>query len=55
VLGQIVLIRIVPSFSLEVEIDGARPWNRWRVDPPARSTDSVDGDLEDPRADLAGD
>ena len=30
VLGAIVLIRIVLSFSLEVEIDGAWPWNRWR-------------------------
>lgn len=31
VLGLIVLIRIVLSFSLEVEIDGAWPWNRWRM------------------------
>jgi len=30
VLGLIVLIRIVLSFSLEVEIDGAWPWNQWR-------------------------
>lgn len=30
VLGLIVLIRIVLSFSLEVEIDGAWPWNGWR-------------------------
>ena len=30
VLGLIVAIRIVLSFSLEVEIDGAWPWNRWR-------------------------
>ena len=30
VLGQIVAIRISLSFSLEVEIDGAWPWNRWR-------------------------
>jgi uncharacterized membrane protein len=30
VLGVIVLIRIVLSFSLEVEIDGAWPWNRAR-------------------------
>jgi uncharacterized membrane protein len=40
VLGMVVLIRIVLSFSLDVEIDGAWPWNRWRVaarddaDPP---------------------
>ncbi|MFI5053615.1 MAG: DUF1622 domain-containing protein [Acidimicrobiia bacterium] len=32
VLGIIVLIRIVLSFSLEVEIDGTWPWSRWRID-----------------------
>jgi len=32
VLGMIVIIRIVLSFSLEVEIDGVWPWARWRVD-----------------------
>jgi uncharacterized membrane protein len=40
VLGMIVLIRIVLSFSLEVEIDGMWPWNRWRVapdNPPSES------------------
>ena len=31
VLGIIVLIRVVLSFSLEVEIDGMWPWNRWRI------------------------
>ena len=31
VLGMIVLIRIVLSFSLEVEIDGTWPWNRRRT------------------------
>jgi uncharacterized membrane protein len=36
VLGMIVLIRIVLSFSLEVEIDGTWPWSRWRL---AGSTD----------------
>jgi uncharacterized membrane protein len=30
VLGAIVVIRIVLSFSLEVEIDGTWPWNRRR-------------------------
>lgn len=30
VLGMIVIIRIILSFSLEVEIDGVWPWNRWR-------------------------
>ena len=28
VLGVIVLIRIVLSFSLEIELEGARPWTR---------------------------
>jgi len=32
VLGIIVLIRILLSFSLEVEIDGMWPWNRWKID-----------------------
>jgi len=31
VLGLIVVIRIVLSFSLEVEIEGAWPWNRWKT------------------------
>ena len=31
VLGMIVIIRIVLSFSLEVEIDGVWPWNRRRI------------------------
>jgi uncharacterized membrane protein len=31
VLGLIVAIRIVLSFSLEVEIDGAWPWNRSKL------------------------
>ena len=31
VLGTIVLIRVILSFSLEVEIDGMWPWNRWRI------------------------
>ena len=39
VLGTIVLIRIVLSFSLEVEIDGAWPWNRWRARPGGRAAD----------------
>ncbi len=33
VLGLIVVIRIVLSFALEVEIDGAWPWNLWRIKP----------------------
>ncbi|MCB1006855.1 MAG: DUF1622 domain-containing protein [Acidimicrobiales bacterium] len=35
VLGMIVVIRIVLSFSLEVEIDGTWPWSRWRLAGPA--------------------
>ncbi len=30
VLGLIVLIRIVLSFSLEIEMDGTTPWSRWK-------------------------
>ncbi|MDY7528319.1 MULTISPECIES: DUF1622 domain-containing protein [unclassified Cryobacterium] len=33
VLAVIVVIRVVLSFSLEVEMDGVWPWSRWRVDP----------------------
>jgi len=46
VLAAIVLVRIVLSFSLEVEIDGAWPWNRWRFttgEPPS-STGGASGD-----------
>ncbi len=39
ILAIIVAIRIVLSFSLEVEIDGSWPWNRWRVDPAGDDTD----------------
>jgi uncharacterized membrane protein len=38
VLGLIVGIRIVLSFSLEVEIDGAWPWNGWRLQSADRAT-----------------
>ena len=41
VLGAIVVIRIVLSFSLEVEIDGVWPWRRRQVD--AR----IHGDAQD--------
>ena len=34
VLGLIVVIRIILSFSLEVEIDGTWPWSRWRLAQP---------------------
>jgi uncharacterized membrane protein len=36
VLGVIVIIRIVLSFSLEVEINGAWPWRERRADSDAR-------------------
>jgi uncharacterized membrane protein len=36
VLGIIVVIRVVLSFSLEVEIDGMWPWNKWRLAPDKR-------------------
>lgn len=35
VLSAIVVIRILLSFSLEVEIDGVWPWNRWRAEAAA--------------------
>jgi uncharacterized membrane protein len=35
VLGVIVAIRIALSFSLEVEIDGFWPWQRWQLTPDA--------------------
>jgi uncharacterized membrane protein len=40
VLGIIVVIRIVLSFSLEVEIDGAWPWNLWRARSPKDPSES---------------
>ena len=38
VLGAIVVIRVLLSFSLEVEMDGVWPWNRWRLSEAPRST-----------------
>jgi Predicted membrane protein len=43
VLGLIVLIRIVLSFSLEVEIDGAWPWNGWRLQSADRTAERAAG------------
>jgi uncharacterized membrane protein len=43
VLGLIVVIRIVLSFSLEVEIDGAWPWNGWRIQSADRAKSSSPG------------
>jgi hypothetical protein len=39
----IVLIRIVLSFSLEVEIGGAWPWNGWRLQQADRGTRTSPG------------
>jgi uncharacterized membrane protein len=39
VLGLIVLIRIVLSFSLEIEMDGTTPWSRWRTQPQGGPSD----------------
>ena len=39
VLGIIVLIRVILSFSLEVEIDGMCPWNKWRAKPTEPAPD----------------
>jgi uncharacterized membrane protein len=44
VLGMIVLIRIVLSFSLEVEIDGVWPWSRWRLERGAAAGAGADTD-----------
>ncbi len=40
VLGMVVVIRIVLSFSLEVEIDGVWPWNLWRLGPGRREPEA---------------
>jgi len=42
VLGVIVVIRIVLSFSLQVEIEGTWPWSRWRTEPPAPGATAAD-------------
>ena len=43
VLGLIVVIRIVLSFSLEVEIEGTWPWSRWKLSPRAAADDPEAG------------
>jgi uncharacterized membrane protein len=48
VLGLIVVIRIVLSFSLEVEIEGAWPWNEWKA---KRTSSSPTGSTETPAGD----
>ncbi len=40
VLGVIVVVRILLSFSLEVEMDGMWPWNRWRRSEGGRADSS---------------
>jgi uncharacterized membrane protein len=50
VLGMIVVIRIVLSFSLEVEIDGVWPWSRWRLGPTGIATSTKDTPASDPPA-----
>ena len=40
VLGVIVLVRVLLSFSLEVETDGMWPWNRWRRSEGGRAESS---------------
>ena len=48
VLGIIVLIRILLSFSLEVEIDGVWPWRRSQLDPSrdAGAADNLLGSVD---------
>ncbi len=43
ILGLIVAIRIALSFSLDVEIDGVWPWNRWRAESQAPATNTRAG------------
>jgi len=43
VLGMIVVIRIVLSFSLEVEIEGVWPWDHWRLAPGRSREDPPSG------------
>jgi uncharacterized membrane protein len=57
VLGLIVLIRTFLSWSLEVEITGRWPWQRWRA-PAGDGSDDGDAEAEsgaDPRPVRAGD
>ncbi|MGO4784785.1 DUF1622 domain-containing protein [Cryobacterium sp. W22_MBD10_FK3] len=42
VLGAIVIIRVLLSFSLEVEMDGVWPWARWRMAGKTGSAQSPD-------------
>ncbi|MGY4858493.1 DUF1622 domain-containing protein [Cryobacterium sp. AP23] len=42
VLGAIVIIRVLLSFSLEVEMDGVWPWARWRTTGKASAPSASD-------------
>src|SRR5207342_2528305 len=42
VLGSIVLIRILLSFALDVEIEGAWPWQRWKLGSARQPTGTAD-------------
>lgn len=53
VLGLVVVIRIVLSFSLEVEIEGVWPWQRWRLG--SADPGGVPGDGAPPSAPGSGD
>jgi len=48
VLGLIVVIRIVLSFSLEVEMYGIWPWSRWRLGQAPGSPELEGGGPADP-------
>jgi uncharacterized membrane protein len=53
VLGMIVLIRAVLSFSLEVEIEGVLPWRRALVTGPSRVAEAARRSRGAPRASTA--
>ncbi len=42
VLGAIVLIRVLLSFSLDVEIEGVWPWQRWKLTSVQRRDGTAD-------------
>ena len=42
-LGVIVLVRVLLSFAIDVEVDGAAPWRKAEIERQAGSTPSSDG------------
>jgi uncharacterized membrane protein len=50
VLGIIVAIRIVLSFSLEVEMDGVWPWSRWHLGQTGDATELGENPTSSPPA-----